>query len=124
MGASPIWEDVVLCPEFTCCNFSSPPKKGRCFSPCAKKCYSSQVCSICMHGGPVYRTPAFHEFGAGSSLYRDTLQAASWDSSFQLSADAPGEVVFWEKNFRNAGYPMWSPSPKPEVLSYSDATCC
>jgi len=37
------------------------------------------------------------------SLYRDILQAASWDSPFQLSADAQGEVVFWEKNFRNTG---------------------
>ena len=27
------------------------------------------------------------------SLYRDILQAVSWDSPFQ------GEVVFWEKNF-------------------------
>ena len=43
-------------------------------------------------------------------------------SPFQLSADAQGEVVFWEKNFRNAGYPIWSPSPKPEVLTYSDAS--
>ena len=110
MGASPIREAVGLCPEFTCWNFSNPPKKGKCFSPCAKGFYSSQVCSICTHGGPVY------------SLYQHILQAASWDSPFQLSADAQGEVVFWEKNFRNAGYPIWSPSPKPEVLTYSDAS--
>ena len=56
------------------------------------------------------------------SLYRDILQAVSWDSPFQLSADAQGEVVFWEENFRNTGYPIWSPSPKTEVLTYSDAS--
>ena len=58
------------------------------------------------------------------SLYRDILQAVSWDSPFQLSADAQSEVVFWEKNFCNTGYPIWSPSPKPEVLTYSDASDC
>lgn len=56
------------------------------------------------------------------SVYRDILQAVSWDSPFQLSADAQGEVVFWQKNFHNTGYPIWSPSPKPEVLTYSDAS--
>ena len=30
------------------------------------------------------------------SLHRDILQAASWDSPFKLSADAQGEVVFWQ----------------------------
>ena len=56
------------------------------------------------------------------SLYRDILQAVSCDSPFQLSADAQSEVVFWEKNFCNTGYPIWSPSPKPEVLTYLDAS--
>ena len=56
------------------------------------------------------------------SLYRDILQAVSWDSPFQLSTDAQSKVVFWEKNFCNTGYPIWSPSPKPEVLTYSDAS--
>ena len=58
------------------------------------------------------------------SLYRDILQAASWDSPFQLSADAQGEVVCWDKNFHNTGYLIWSPSPKPDVLTYSDASDC
>ena len=56
------------------------------------------------------------------SLYRDILQASSWDSPMQLSADAQGEVVFWQTSFHNAGYPIWSPSPRPEVLTYSDAS--
>ena len=129
MGVSPIRGAVGLCFEFTSWNFSSPSKKGRCVSQSAGGCYRSQVCGICTHGRPVYRTPGFHEFGAGSSgtplarsLYRDILQAVSWDSPFQLSADAQSEVVFWEKNFCNTGYPIWSPSPKPEVLTYSDAS--
>ena len=46
-----------------------------------------------------------------------------WDSPFQLSADFQGEVVSWEKNLiRNTGCPIWSPSLKPEVLTYSDAS--
>ena len=56
------------------------------------------------------------------SLYRDILEAVSWDSPFQLSEDAQDEAVFWEKNFCNTGYPIWSPRPKPEVLTYADAS--
>ena len=56
------------------------------------------------------------------SLYRDILHIVSWDTPFRLSADAQGEVLFWKKNFHNAGCPIWSPSPKPEVLTYSDAS--
>ena len=54
-------------------------------------------------------------------LYGDILNAASWDRPFQLSDDAVDEVLFWQVNFDNSGYPIWSPSPKPEVLTYSDA---
>lgn len=56
------------------------------------------------------------------SLYHNILQAASWDSSFKLSADAQGEVVFWQTSFHNAGYLIWSPSPRPEILMYSDVS--
>ena len=42
------------------------------------------------------------------SLYRDILQALSWDSPFQLSPDARAEVLFWQKNFHNTGSPMWA----------------
>ena len=30
-------------------------------------------------------------------------------------------VLFWKDNFDYSGYPIWSPSPKVEVLCYSDA---
>ena len=56
------------------------------------------------------------------SLYRDILRSASWDSPFRMSDDAVSEVLFWQDNFNNSGYPIWSPSPKPEVLSFSDAS--
>ena len=56
------------------------------------------------------------------SLFRDILHLASWDSPFQLSADAQDEVLFWQRNFHNVGYPIWSPSPKPVVLAYLDAS--
>ena len=56
------------------------------------------------------------------SLYRDILSSASWDSPFHMSDDAVCEVLFWRDNFNNSGYPIWSPSPKPEVLSFSDAS--
>ena len=40
------------------------------------------------------------------SLYRDILNAASWDSLFPLSDDAVGEVLFWKENFHNNGSPI------------------
>ena len=55
-------------------------------------------------------------------LYRDILSAASWDRPLQLSEDAVGEVLFWQENFDNSGCPIWSVNPKPEVLTYSDAS--
>ena len=55
-------------------------------------------------------------------LYREILQAHAWDSVFKLSEEAQREVEFWKENFSNSGYPMWSPSPKIEVLTYSDAS--
>ena len=65
--------------------------------------------------GPVVRLWA-------CSLYRDILRSASWDSPFRMSDDAVCEVLFWQDNFNNSGYPIWSPSPKPEVLSFADAS--
>ena len=56
------------------------------------------------------------------SLYRDILGSASWDSPFHMSDNAACEVLFWRDNFDNSGYPIWSPSPTPEVLSFSDAS--
>ena len=56
------------------------------------------------------------------SLYRDILNSASWDSKFHMSDDAVCKVLFWSDNFDNSGYPIWSPSPKPKVLSFSDAS--
>ena len=57
-----------------------------------------------------------------SLYYRDILRAILWDSPYQLSADAQGEVVFWEKNICNTGRTVWSCSPKPKVLTYSDGS--
>ena len=59
------------------------------------------------------------------SLYRNRLDSASWDSPFHMSDDAVCEVLFWRDNFDNSGYPIWSTSPKPEVLqvlSFSDTS--
>ena len=56
------------------------------------------------------------------SLYRDILSSASWDSSFHMSDDAVCEVLFWRDNFNDSCYPIWSQSPEPEVLSFSDAS--
>lgn len=56
------------------------------------------------------------------SFYSDILHVVSWDSLIHLSADAQREVLFWQKTFRNAGYLIWSPSPKLEVLTHSDAS--
>ena len=46
----------------------------------------------------------------------------SWGSPFQLSTNVQAEVLFWQKTFHNTVYPMSAPSPKPEVLTYSDAS--
>ena len=77
--------------------------------------FTGLLASMSLASGPVVRLWT-------RSLYRDILQASSWDSPMQLSADAQGEVVFWQTSFHNAGYPIWSPSPRPEVLTYSDAS--
>ena len=56
------------------------------------------------------------------SIYRDIYQANYWDKPFLVSQDSQSEVLFWRDNFDNSGYPIWSPSPKVEVLTYSDAS--
>ena len=55
-------------------------------------------------------------------LYREILQAPSWDTIILLSGEARREIQFWSENFKNSGYPIWSPSPKIEVMTYSDAS--
>lgn len=57
-------------------------------------------------------------------LYREILQAPSGDRVFLLSTEAQEEILFWTENVDNSGYPMWCPSPKIEVLTYSDAIRC
>ena len=58
-------------------------------------------------------------------LYREILQSRSWDTVISISSEAKREVQFWTENFRNSGYPIWPPSPKIDVMTYSDAnvTC-
>ena len=51
------------------------------------------------------------------SIYRDICQANYWDMPFLVSQDSQSEVLFWRENFDNSGYPIWSPSPKVEVLT-------
>ena len=55
-------------------------------------------------------------------LYRVVQQSLSWDKKFQLSDDAKTEIMFWVDNFDNGGQPIWSSSPKIEILTYSDAS--
>ena len=55
-------------------------------------------------------------------LYREILNSPSWDSIFTISGEAKREVQFWTENFTNTGYPIWSPSPKIDVMTYSDAS--
>ena len=56
------------------------------------------------------------------AMYRDICLALCWDQPICLSSDSRSEVLFWKQNFDNSGYPIWAPSPKVEVLSYSDAS--
>ena len=56
------------------------------------------------------------------AMYRDICSAPCWDQPICLPSDSCSEVLFWKQNFDNSGYPIWTPSPKIEVLSYSDAS--
>ena len=56
------------------------------------------------------------------ALYREIMQATSWGRLFLLSEEAQNEVKFWMGNFSNSGYPIWSPCPKIDVMTYSDAS--
>lgn len=55
------------------------------------------------------------------AMYRDICLAPCWDQPICLSSDSCSEVLFWKQNFDNSGYPIWAPSPKVEVLTYSGA---
>ena len=55
-------------------------------------------------------------------IYRDICQADYWDRPFLVSQESQSEVLFWRDNFDGSGYPIWSPSPKVDVLTYSDAS--
>ena len=55
------------------------------------------------------------------SIYSDICRADCWDKPFCMSQESQSEVLFWKDNFDCSGYPIWSPSPKVEVLCYSDA---
>ena len=77
----------------------------------------------------VAQTSCFHEFGAGSSgtpldqkLILGHPTSGFMGQLYPVICRYPikGEVVFWEKNFRNTGCPIWSHSPKPEVMTHSD----
>ena len=39
-----------------------------------------------------------------------------------ISQESQAEVQFWWVNFDTGGYPIWFPSPKVEVFTYSDAS--
>ena len=78
--------------------------------------FTGLLASMSLVLGPVVR------LWTRSLYYQDILQVILWDSPFQLSADAQGEVVFWEKNICNTGRTVWSCSPKPKVLTYSDGS--
>ena len=56
------------------------------------------------------------------ALYRDICQTVHWDMPFLISQESQAEVQFWRVNFDTGGYPIWSPSPKVEVITYSDAS--
>ena len=83
---------------------------ARCLS-----CLSGSLVSMGLALGPVVRLWT-------RNIYRDICQANYCDKPFLVSQDSQSEVLLWRKNFDNSGYPIWSPSPKVEVLTYSDAS--
>lgn len=56
------------------------------------------------------------------AMYTDICQALSWDKRITLSLSSQTEVQFWKENLDTKGYPIWTPSPKIEVTTYSDAS--
>lgn len=56
------------------------------------------------------------------AIYTDICQALSWDRRIALSLRSRTEVQFWKENLDTTGYPVWTPSPKIEVITYSDAS--
>ena len=56
-------------------------------------------------------------------LYRAIMQASSWGERNQLDEDAWREIVFWKSNFETChGQPIWWVNPRPDILTYSDAS--
>ena len=86
--------------------------KGFVASACQLSRFTGLLTSMGLTLGPVVRLWM-------QILYHDILNSASWDSPFHMSDIAECEVLFWRDNFDNSGYPIWSPSPKPEVLLFS-----
>ena len=56
------------------------------------------------------------------ALQRQIYQTAHLDRPFLIFQESQAEVQFWWVNFDTGGYPIWSPSPKVEVITYSDAS--
>ncbi len=56
-------------------------------------------------------------------LYRFIMQANTWGERKELDEDAMREIVFWKNNFEIChGQPIWWVNPKPDILTYSDAS--
>ncbi|XP_078586057.1 uncharacterized protein LOC144867916 [Branchiostoma floridae x Branchiostoma japonicum] len=57
------------------------------------------------------------------SLYAFISSSDSWDSRRSLPQAARDELLFWQDNFSKLlGYPIWTPSPSVDVITYSDAS--
>ena len=110
-------------------NFYVPPRRVEALRTLVhrvrtQKFYASARCLARLNGmlvsmvlalGPVVRLWT-------RALYREIMQAASWDRLFLLSEEAQSEVKFWMENFSNSGYPIWLPCPRIDVMTYSDAS--
>lgn len=56
-------------------------------------------------------------------LYRFIMQASTWGERKKLDEGAMREIVFWRNNFETChGQPIWWVNPKPDILTYSDAS--
>ena len=56
-------------------------------------------------------------------LYRAIMQASTWGEHIQLDEGARQEITFWRNNFELChGQPIRLANPRPEILTYSDAS--
>ena len=122
IGTGPIGRVTWVCYGPEIWYISCSTKEGRNSSGRPAVCCVERLCFVCSIPFSTYWYVGVHGVGywpGGSYLL---VCWWPWDILFALSTEAQHEIYFWIDNFDNGGYPIWSPSPKIDVMTYSDAS--